>query len=497
MITPDPDRPDSDQPAVRDDDIEAIRKMYRDDPSDYGAAVSCIQHYSIRGWFNEAIEVCRDALERFPDDGTLLLEYGNAAFRKGDLSTAAECYSRFTAGFPERIEGWNNFGIVQTKLEAHEEAHESFLRVLAIEPENPGALLNLGNYHMTRGAFDEARTCFERATAAKPDFADAWYNLGNALIGLRRYGEASESFEKALRYSRDFPSALKNLGWVREQEGRFEEAKRCYEEAVGTSRADARLHVNLGNVNVKMKQYDEAKKCFLKAIRLAPHDMHGWMGLRGYALAKGDIGTFVRATLAVIGRLSDDTLAQSIEILYELNQTGRAGQLLAQADRLGRTGEQLDLLRMLIYQRSGKRAEAAAIAARFSGRDGLSDQMRRCLGRYYLHTEDFAAAERLVSGIAQPDEAALGTMWRAMIAMGKGAEAGRMIRRHVETHPESFDAYFLLAAVEAGRDNVKRAETLLVYSLDHGFTNLEEIRANPALNVIFESMTGKKLLEEA
>ena len=76
-------------------------------------------------------------------------------------------------------------------------------------------------------------------------------------------------------------------------------------------------------------------------------------------------------------------------------------------------------------------------------------------------------------------------------------EVKREIRNYIINHPESFDSYFLLAGIEARRGNVKRAETLLVHALDNGFNDMEEIHANEVLQEIFESMTGKQLIEEA
>lgn len=478
--------------------LELLQQEYREHPEDIAVAVNLAQHYCDLGWYNEAIEVYKEAKAKEPEDTSLLLEYGNTVFKKGDFAGAARIFKKVTRLRPDRIEGWNNLGIAQTKCDEPEKAHESFQRVLELEPEHPGALLNMGNYYFGRGDYEEARSYFERACATKKDFPDAWFNLGNTCIKLERYLDARRAFEKALRYRREFSSALKNLGWIFEHEGLLAEAQQCYTEALMLNKADARLYVNSGNVYVRQKKYDEAKKCFLKAVRLAPNDLHGWMGLRGYALAKGDIGTFVRSTLAVLGRLNDETLVQSIEILFELNQIDKAEEVLHQADRLGRSSDLLDLQRLLIYQRRGEEHEQISrIAERLAALPELTAPFHRGLARYYLHEGDFTTAVYHIEQIGQPDDTETGIKWRALLGLGQAGEVRRSIREYIGKHPESYDTYFLLARLEADRGNLKRAEVLLVHALDHGFNNMEEIYANSVLNDLFESMTGKKLLEEA
>ncbi len=483
---------------VLNEELTALRQAYEQHPEDRETALHLAQQYSDIGWYNEALAVYQSALEIAPEDPNLVLEYGNTAFRKGDFKSAITLFEKLTVIRPERIEGWNNLGIARSEVGDHDGAHDAFQKVLDLEPDNPGALLNMGNYLYEKKKFDEAKNYFERACKARIDFPDAWFNLGNVLIELEDYGAARKAFEKAIRYRREFPSALKNLGWIHEREQRFAEAKECYTEALLGSKADARLHVNLGNVNIRLKKYDEAKSCFLKAVRLAPNDIHGWMGLRGYALAKGDVATFMRATMAVLPRLSEETLAQSIEVLYELNQFDKAEDLLSQADRLGRGGDLIDCMRLLLYRKNGEHEEVLPeLVRRLSALDDPQDAVLKGLARYHLVCGDYDTAARVIGRMDMPDVSAKAILWRAMIGLGTVTEAKREIREFMAQHPENYDTCFLLAAIEAQRGNERRAEVLLVHALDRGFSNMEELHAHPGLHSIFETMTGRKLVEDA
>ena len=123
--------------------------------------------------------------------------------------------------------------------------------------------------------------------------------------------------------------------------------------------------------------------------------------------------------------------------------------------------------------------------------------MYRGLARYYLNKKEYVKASLFIEKINEPDENELGILWRSMLQTGKTKEVKKMLREHIRKNQESCDAYFLLAVLEAQNGNFKRAEILLVYALDHGFNNTEEIQSYDALHGIFENMTGKNLVEEA
>jgi tetratricopeptide (TPR) repeat protein len=477
--------------------VEKLREAYRKNPDNTAIGLELAQSYCDLGWYNEAIDIYSSLVKLSDKDPVLQLEYGNTLFKKGDLRTAQTVFLNLSENFPERIEGWNNLGIVQLQLDDTAAAHASFSKVLELEPDNTGALLNLGNCFFNEGLYENARSCFERACRNHQDLPDGWYNLGNAFIELDRLQDARSSFEKALRYRRDFPSALKNLGWIHEHDGRLDDACRCYSEALLGSKTDARLHVNLGNVYVRLKRYDDAKKSYLTAIRLAPHELHGWMGLRSYALAKGDIATFVRSTMAVLGRLSDEMISQSIDILYDLHQTEKADLMLSQADRLGRKSDLLDLQRLLLYQRQhANLPDMERIMVHLTTLASPGEAICKGLAKYFLKERRYDDAIAWIGRIMEADAAALGISWRAMLAQDRVKETRKQILRYFTENIPSYDTYFLLADIEARKGNSRRAEILLVYALDHGFSNMEEIHTNPVLHQLFEAMAEKRHVEE-
>ncbi|MCX7726683.1 MAG: tetratricopeptide repeat protein [Chitinispirillaceae bacterium] len=478
------------------EELKILKEKFEAEPQNSMTALSLGQYYSNMGWFNEAIDIYKKASEYDPSNAALLLEYGNILYKKGEIKEASEIFKKLTEIHPERIEGWNNLGITLIELNDLIGASKAFVEVLKLEPENPGALLNMGNIHFLQEKYTDSLAYFQKVCELRPDSTDAWYNKGNTLIKLGKYDEAIEALKKAIRYKREFPSALKNLGWIYEHCGNLEEAKKYYEEAIELTKGDARLYVNLGNVLVKLNLYEEAKNCFLKAVRLAPQDVYGWIGLRNYAIAKGDIPTFVRAVMAILGRLTGDEIAESIEILYELDQEEKAYEILKHADRLGKEGICLDAQRIYLYQKEKNlQQKAEELVIKLIGIENPTELILRGLARFFFIKGQYKTALEYIDKMVVPSKSICRIKWRAMIELGEKETVKKILREYLNENKMDYDVYFLLAKIEGYKGNIKRAKVLLVNALDNGFHNIEEIKKDKILNKMFEDINAKRLIE--
>ena len=480
------------EPALADQ-LESLRAAYKNDPDSVGNASKLAQLYVDKGWLNEAKEIYDAVVKKDENNYSLLLEFGNLCFKMQNHDEALRIFKKLSVIKPARVEGWNNLGIVQQSVHEDEAALESFKKVLELEPDNPGALLNLGNCYDRKAMPEKACELFLKAVAVRPDFADAWFNLGNAYCAMKKHTQAIDAFEKAVKYQREFPSAEKNLGFVHELLGNLDTALTHYLKALEISRADAPLYVNIANTYVKLKKFDEARKYYLQSVKLAPKDLAPWMGLRHLSLLRGDVGGYAKSTLAVVTRLNQESVAESLMVLRELGHFDKVDEILCRADNGDVTGDELDAERLLAYQRTDSYpGKITALAKRLKELAKPSDHVLLCLAHYHFDLKNYSVAIRYMGSMREERASSHKLLWKSLLAMGEAEKAEKLITAYVDKNQDCFDGWYFLAQINAQEGKPDEARGFLIKALETGFSELELIEADPQLKKIFEGMRGKK-----
>jgi tetratricopeptide (TPR) repeat protein len=470
--------------------LDRLRTAYQADPANRDTGANLAQWYTDLGWFNEAIGIYRELVERHPGDYSLLLDYGNILFKRLNCNEALAIFRKLTVMKPDRLEGWNNLGIIQLTLEKYADAKLSFGRVLELEPDNCGALLNIGNVYDRKGEVEKAVTMFEKATTVRRDFPDAWFNLGNAYVKTGSFEKAVTAYQRALKVQREFPSARKNLGYCFEQLQDFAQAEEQYSLALEINKADAGLYVNIANVYIRQEKFDSAKSYYLRAVKLAPKDPAGWMGLRRLSLLKGDITLYLQATLALLQRLDGAQIAESISTLRTMGNFAHVDRIIHAAEGLAPDNEELNAERLLAYLRSGPiGGRETAIYRRLSALQTPGDTIRYSLATYALETGDLDKAHAIIAAVKEPGLPHRLLQWRIAIGRSEWSNAESQIRGYLADHEDCFEGWFLLARAMAAQGRKDYARISLLKALETGFVDQAQIAADSALNAIFHELT--------
>ncbi len=475
------------------ENLDRLREEFERNPLDHNVGVGLAECYVDLGWFNEALEVYEKLFERERKEFSLLLSYGNLCYCCGKHDKARELFETLTQLKPNRLEGWNNLGIVLLMLEKNDEAKSAFRKVLELEPNNCGALMNMGNYFDRVGMLDSAVAYFQKACDARPDFSDAWYNLGNAYRRTDRYYEAAGAYERALRYQPEFPSALKNLGYVHELRREYDKAQECYHKALQYDKTDAGLYINIASVCSKQGNYEDAKDYYLRAVKLAPKDPSGWMGLRSLSLMKGDLGSYVRSTNAILHRLDGNTIAETLETLRRLRQYGLLKNVLSLSERLNRSEPGITAERMLAGLRDGENSKIAEeLYHRLSGLSNSTEHVQRCLIEYELAKGNVEKAEKRLQVLPEDGMKTRRLRWNLLCAGGRWDEVQKSTESYLRGDPECFDAWYMLARAEIHLGEEKHAREHFINALDNGFAEFELLCEEPGLQQMCRDLTRRE-----
>ena len=129
---------------------------------------------------------------------------------------------------------------------------------------------NLSNAYYKQGRVEEAIQTALKAIDVEPNYGVAHYNIGNIYAGQGKFALAQRHFEEALRVYPNYAEAHSNLGQLLAERGNLHAAIEHFRRAIALNSALFRAHLNLGVALAKQGQIDEADAPLREAARLNP-----------------------------------------------------------------------------------------------------------------------------------------------------------------------------------------------------------------------------------
>ncbi len=99
----------------------------------------------------------------------------------------------------------------------HDEAIQTYLRVLELEPGHAAAHINLGTLYYNRQDFVSAEEHYRAAVEADPRYALAYFDLGNVLDETGRFTDAVIAYKTAIQLAPTYADAHYNLALAYER----------------------------------------------------------------------------------------------------------------------------------------------------------------------------------------------------------------------------------------------------------------------------------------
>jgi tetratricopeptide (TPR) repeat protein len=218
-------------------------------------------------------------------------EIGALAFLN-DPREAVTYYAKATELDPNDPYGWNNLGILQTRLGELDAAVTSYERVLALgnratdQEVIATATSNLGIVYTTRGDLVQAEAMhkkalvFYEALGSKASMAANYGSLGNVyytcgdLVRAEAMHREALALREALGSKEGMAASYSGLGLVYHTRGDLNQAEAMHREALalnealGSKEGMAHDYSNLGNVYHTRGDLDQAEVMYKKAFAL-------------------------------------------------------------------------------------------------------------------------------------------------------------------------------------------------------------------------------------
>jgi len=166
--------------------------------------------------------------------------------------------------------GYNNLSNGYYKQGRVNEAIQTALKALELEPDYGVAHYNLGNLYAGQGRFDLAKRSFEEAVRLYPNYAALQSNYGQLLAESGDLDAGVEHFEKAIALNPMLGRAHLNLGVALAQQGKTAAAVGPLQRAAQLNPASPQASFYLGSVYAAEKRYVEAAAAFNQALHIEP-----------------------------------------------------------------------------------------------------------------------------------------------------------------------------------------------------------------------------------
>ncbi|MCW4461712.1 sulfotransferase [Sphingomonas sp. BT-65] len=390
-----------------------------------------------RGDYPAARALGEGALRAQQNNAAILQFLGVASSQAGDLKSGAAYFRRAIASGGDTAD--NRINLAKTLMALGQIDEAMALCDGPVAANSPDLQRMKADILRTQGRGPEALWLYEALTVERPDDFEAWNNLGNARFELGDMNGALSALQRARELNSQSSEVHVNIARVLAAAERHEEACVTMERAALLAPKDPAPLLELGRMLTAIDHPTRALMALGAAAKLDSRDPRIFTAM---GLAFSDLSDPQKAEQAFrfalrAGPASAASYLDLGILLEKANRVEELDALIAQAERAGATGPELDYLRALSANRRGEtekalelvrltqsRAIHPAAVAQFRGqladRLGLIDEaflafqeMNRIMGETPLAAgADRGAYRRGIDGLAEQTNAEWLARWK-------------------------------------------------------------------------------------
>lgn len=153
----------------------------------------------------QAVAVLEDALNKFPQDESLLISAGEVYGMSGQLDKSEELYKRVIEVNPSNSSAYQKLGILESNRENWPAAKEYYAKAIELDPDNADLTYNIGVSLYNQQQFEEAIPYFVKSLESEPDNETIYIILAGCYVRSETRADEGIAFlENAVqRYPED------------------------------------------------------------------------------------------------------------------------------------------------------------------------------------------------------------------------------------------------------------------------------------------------------
>lgn len=241
--------------------------------------------------FDKAIETLQEALNKNPDNETLLYEL---AYCFEAIDKYQECigyYQSFIDRHPFSFPAWYNLGNAYQKMEKLPEAIEAYDYCLAIQSDFTPAYYNKAHALFKQEKYHETIQVLEESYQAEPPQAPVYCHIGECFEKLGEYDKALFYYRKSLSLDDQFADSYLGMGMVMDLQGRTAECLSFIETAVKLEPDNADYALFMVEMLKKLERYGDAIDITTGLIERFPDNEDVWIDHADLYFCTGDLTT--------------------------------------------------------------------------------------------------------------------------------------------------------------------------------------------------------------
>ncbi|MBN2460806.1 MAG: tetratricopeptide repeat protein [Candidatus Cloacimonetes bacterium] len=207
-----------------------------------------------------------------------LLSIAVQHFNSKNYASAEESFLDLLAIDPENLEANFYMGLINYINKNYETSESYYLKALEIDSGNKDVLDYLSQTYLKQGKYDEAIDALSQIAENEED-KEIWLKIGDIYIDLEYYEEAEESYQKALEYDPDYIDAHVALGNLFYGQEYYNDAIPYFEFAARALPEEDDLQKKLAYCYRKTGQLESAIAQYKEIIAEQPDNFRAYVNL--------------------------------------------------------------------------------------------------------------------------------------------------------------------------------------------------------------------------